>query len=62
MTVEIEASYGILVSEGGISSERPDAEEAWVIHWPDANLVIPWPPGMTLREAVAEWLWRLGDR
>lgn len=53
---QIETSFGVMVSEGGIGPERPDAVKAWVIHWPDAGLVIPWPVGRTLREAVAEWL------
>ena len=53
--VTIETAYGVKVDEGGIRSERPDAEEAWVLHWPDANLIIPWPLGMTLKEAVREW-------
>ena len=61
---QIKAAYGVMVGEGGIPSERPDAEEAWVIDWPDAGLVIPWPHGLTLREAVREWLhatWEIAD-
>lgn len=54
--VVIQAAYGVMISEGGIAPERPEAEKAWVLHWPDADLVIPWPHGMTLREAVQEWL------
>lgn len=59
--VTIDAAYGVMVSEGGISPERPDAEKAWVIHWPDAGLIIPWPHGMTLKEAVEDWLFDAKD-
>lgn len=37
------------------------AGEAWVIHWPDADLEIPWPRGMTLKEAVNEWILDMAD-
>lgn len=57
----IKAAYGVMIAKGGVAPERPDAEEAWVIHWPDADLVIPWPHGMTLKEAVNEWILDIVD-
>ena len=34
---------------------RPDAEEVFVIDWPDAGIVIPWPAGDTPAEAIRRW-------
>lgn len=30
-------------------------DEVYAIYWPQAGLEIPWPEGMTIREAVIAW-------
>jgi hypothetical protein len=35
--------------------ERPVAEEVFVLHWEDADIVIPWPKGMTAKQAIIDW-------
>lgn len=40
-------------AEGAYS--RPDYDEVWVIRAEDEGVVIPWPEGVMLREAILAW-------
>ncbi len=48
------AEYAAIVRLTG-TYERPEAGTVYVIDWPDAGIVIPWPEGLSAREAVKAW-------
>ena len=55
--VPINQYVAILIQEG-VSPllERPtNAKECYVLKWPDADVEIPWPEGMTVKEAIVAW-------
>ena len=36
--------------------ERPDTEgDVYILHWEAVGVVIPWPKGMTVWEAIVAW-------
>ena len=54
--VEIDRAYLFLVTPGTPDfMKRPVAKEVFVLHFEDAGVVIPWPKGMTVKEAVLSW-------
>ena len=36
-------------------TERPDVEEAYILQWEAADVVIPWPKGRTPKQAILDW-------
>lgn len=36
--------------------ERADANEVYLIHWEEIGIVIPWPEGHTVKEAMDVWI------
>ena len=52
------ASTLLFVAPDAIVLDDPtNSTGQWVnvMHWPDLGLVIPWPKGMTAKQAVEEW-------
>ena len=51
--------YAAISVTDALSLERhPGAPEQFVLDWPQADLVIPWPEGLTALEAVVTWAQR----
>ena len=38
-----------------------EADEVWLLRWPEADLLIPWPEGMTPKEAILHWAAKVLD-
>lgn len=59
-------AFAIWVAPESQTHHRGDADEVFVLHWEDAGVIIPWPEGMTVKEAIVQWagaeLPRLGTR
>ncbi len=36
--------------------ERADANEVYLIHWEEVGVVVPWPEGSTVKEAMDAWI------
>lgn len=45
----------IYISEGGLELTRPKGGDVYVMHWKEGDMVIPWPEGMTAKEAILAW-------
>ena len=43
------------VIDNGPWRERPDADEVFVLDFADADVRIPWPKGMTVKQAILAW-------
>lgn len=43
----------ICINDG---TERPDAKEVYLIHWEAIDIIVPWPEGPTVREAMDAWI------
>lgn len=46
----------LLVHCPGFLSERPTDKESFVMDWPEAGMLIPWPEGMTAKQAIEAWI------
>jgi hypothetical protein len=48
----------------GLNALRRDdsAKEVFIIVWEAADLVIPWPKGLSMRDAILEWARRQDGR
>ena len=58
MNVTIDKYVGIHIEGAALPVVRPfphEVKEAYVLHWEGADVVIPWPIGMTAREAIIAW-------
>ena len=51
----VNTAYAIWIEAASQLHIRGDADEVFVIHWEDADVVIPWPEGMTVKEAIMAW-------
>ena len=47
--------YVIYVSGDSLTIERPQADNVYVIHWEMAGIIIPWPSGLTIKQAIIDW-------
>lgn len=54
MSINEIARYYAIHAEG-VTPDRPPAREAWVLFWPEAHVEIPWPEGLSVREAIYLW-------
>lgn len=50
--VNKKVTYLLVQGEGTL--KRP-AQEVWIVDWPEAEIRILWPEGMTPKEAILAW-------
>jgi len=50
------AWYAAISASDSLPTKRHStARDQYVLDWPQADLRIPWPRGMTAKEAVVQW-------
>lgn len=49
-----EEFYAVLL-EAGFGTMRGKAEQCFLLAWPDADILIPWPEGLTPKQAILAW-------
>ena len=52
---EVSWYAAISITDGLPITRHPTAKRQYVLAWPQADLVIPWPNGLTAMEAVITW-------
>ena len=52
----IDRVHLIHVSRDDSPTDRPNAKEVYIIWFEDGSFEIPWPEGLTLRQALVSWV------
>ena len=47
--------YYLVKIVGERFTERPDAEEVYILDWEAADIIIPWSEGRTPKQAILDW-------
>ena len=53
LTISIQNGLEIDGEINRFSAQPPD--QSWLLRWDKGNLQIPWPEGLTAREAIIQW-------
>lgn len=50
------STYTLFQVEGfPLKREGIDADDAFILNWEDADILIPWPVGMSPKQAILAW-------